>query len=615
MSHPPDILTAMSRIPAAAALAVLAAACLVGCAPGDDGLDDAVDELASALERHELPESVTGGADFAELVEPLAGYTLDVAAGEPVREDGVARVPLRWTWDIDGHEWAYETTAELERGEDAGEWTLPWDPALVADGLEPGETVVVTRTFPTRAPIVTADGEPIVTERPVTRYGLDKSWIDADQVEQSARAIAAAVQVDADEFAARAASMGEQAFVEAIVLRPEDAATRVAPDFADIPGANAVASTMQLAPTRTFAREILGTVGEATAEIIENSDGAIRAGEQTGLSGLQAAHDDRLRGTPAVTIAAASGADDADPRVLAEWPAEDGEPLRVTLDIELQQRAEQVLAGIASASAIVAIRSSTGEILAAANGPGNGGLDAATSGRYAPGSTFKIVTALALLRSGMSPDDTVSCTDELVVDGYTFHNYDDYPAAAVGEIPLRDAIAHSCNTALIAQHDRVTDADLREAAAALGVPGPDDASSQTEHAANLIGQGIVSETPLGMATVAASIAAGHTVDPFLVARDDEAPPSTLTADEAATLRDLMRGVVTDGSASFLGALQPPVAAKTGTAEFGEPDAEGHLASHAWLIATQDDLAVAVFVERGEGGATTAGPLMSAFLAP
>lgn len=602
----------MSRIPAASALVLLTTLGLVGCAPGDDGLDEALTAVESALERHELPESATGGDDFASLVEPLAGYGLDVALGEVERDGDVATVPAEWTWDIDGREWTYEQTLELTRDGETGEWALPWSPALVADGLEEGETVGVERAYPPRAPIVGAGGEPIVTERPVTRYGLDKSWIDAGQVDQSARDIAAALQVDADEFAARAAAMGELAFVEAIVLRPEDAATRVPADFAEIPGASAIETTMQLAPTRTFAREILGTVGEATAEIIENSDGAIAPGEQTGLSGLQGEYNDRLRGTPAVTITASTGEDDEDPRVLAEWPAEDGEPLQTTLDIALQQRAEAVLAGVEPASALVAIRPSTGEILAAANGPGNGGFDAATSGRYAPGSTFKVVTTLALLRSGMAPDDAVACADEVTVDGYTFHNYGEYPASALGGITLRAAVANSCNTAFVGLNDRVTDADLRDAAASLGVVGPDDTDSLTQHAANMIGQGIVTETPLGMATVAASVAAGRTVSPYLVAPGEQAE-SSLTAEEAETLRGLMEAVVTEGSGSALAGLGAGLGAKTGTAEFGEPDENGDLASHAWMIAFHGDLAVAVFVERGEGGASTAGPLMADFL--
>ncbi len=73
----------------------------------------------------------------------------------------------------------------------------------------------------------------------------------------------------------------------------------------------------------------------------------------------------------------------------------------------------------------------------------------------------------------------------------------------------------------------------------------------------------------------------------------------------------MRGVVTDGGATFL--LDVPgdeVAAKTGTAEF---ELGGKARNHAWMIAIQGDLAVAVFVDEGEYGSTTAGPILEAFL--
>src|SRR5690606_6822130 len=143
-----------------------------------------------------------------------------------------------------------------------------------------GEALEVTREFPERAEIRGAGGETIVTDRPVTRYGLDKSWIEPDQVADSAARIAEATGVDPEEFADRAERMGDLAFVEAVVLRPEDAEGRVAADFAEIPGANAVETTMLLAPTRAFARDLIGSVGEATAEVIEASEGALVAGDQ-----------------------------------------------------------------------------------------------------------------------------------------------------------------------------------------------------------------------------------------------------------------------------------------------------------------------------------------------
>ena len=157
-------------------------------------------------------------------------------------------------------------------------------------------------------------------------------------------------------------------------------------------------------------------------------------------------------------------------------------------------------------------------------------------------------------------------------------------------------------------------------------------SDGTDHAASMIGQGRVLASPLGMATVAASVAKGSTVVPRLVVpphgatrrrrprREDptaQAAPSArplvpLTADEAATLKSLMRSVVTDGGATFLQDVPGgEVDAKTGTAQFGDA---GNLQNHVWMIAIQGDLAVAVFVDVGDYGSTTAGPLVKAFLA-
>jgi cell division protein FtsI/penicillin-binding protein 2 len=307
-----------------------------------------------------------------------------------------------------------------------------------------------------------------------------------------------------------------------------------------------------------------------------------------------------------------------------------GRPLATTLDLRLQSLAERGLADVEPASALVAIRPSTGDILAAASGPGSAGLSTATVGRYAPGSTFKVVSSLALLRSGVRPATPVSCPATTVVDGKTFKNYDDYPAGALGRIPLGTAVANSCNTAFVTERDRVTQAALADAAAALGVgvdhdlgfpayfgsvPASDaEAGSETGHAASMIGQGRVLASPLAMAAVAASVGHGGVVVPRLLPgqpRDDASPPEPLTRAEATELRSLLRGVVTRGSGSFLESLPgAPVLAKTGTAEFGDREP---LQTHAWMIAVHGDLAVAVFVEVGESGSRTAGPILEEFL--
>ena len=119
---------------------------------------------------------------------------------------------------------------------------------------------------------------------------------------------------------------------------------------------------------------------------------------------------------------------------------------------------------------------------------------------------------------------------------------------------------------------------------------------------------------MAMATVAASIQSGKTVLPRLVKTWDVEPavaPAARAARRPRQLRGMLRGVVTSGSGSFLADVPgPPVIAKTGTAEF---EKNGKILTHAWMIAAQGDLAVAVYVDIGASGSGTAGPILEAFL--
>jgi cell division protein FtsI/penicillin-binding protein 2 len=99
------------------------------------------------------------------------------------------------------------------------------------------------------------------------------------------------------------------------------------------------------------------------------------------------------------------------------------------------------------------------------------------------------------------------------------------------------------------------------------------------------------------------------VDSVDVSVPDDAP--RLTRAEDTALRSMLRAVVTSGSgAGLLDVPGPPVIAKTGTAEF---ERGGRLLTHAWMVAAQGDLAVAVFVDVGASGSGTAGPVLEAFL--
>ena len=606
---------------------------LTACDPADQvtGPDpqDTADALAAALVSGDFADLAFTGTtpddaakEYGQVVEGMNGVEPVVSAGDVDEGDGTATAPLSWTWPVAGDEWTYTTEATLTEAD--GEWQVDWSRELVESSLGKRSVLDLTPIAAARGPIVGAGGLQLVGNRPVLRFGIDKTLVPKAQAGDSARRLAQLVDIDAAAYVKEVEAAGDQAFVEAIVFRKEDVPLQAALRYDDIRGARAIPDDIPLAPTREFAAPILGTVGEVTAEMVKKDPEKYQVGDVAGLSGLQARYDDQLQGTEGAVVNAEGAA--GGERELYRVEARQGTPLRITLDERLQTIAENQLANVGPGSALVAIRPSTGNILAAANGPGNNGYNLATYGQLAPGSTFKSVSSLALLRSGLTPSSVVPCTTSIVVDGKRFENYDDYPSGALGRIPLRTAVANSCNTAVISQAHRLRDGDLAAAAASLGLGIDHDLgfpayfgsvqppASETEAAADMIGQGTVLASPMAMATVIASIEAGHTVVPRLVdsvdvSVPDEADP--LTKQEAGQLRDLLRAVVTSGSGvGLLDVPGPPVIAKTGTAEF---EKDGKVLTHAWMIAAQGDLAVAVFVDVGQSGSGTAGPILEAFL--
>jgi cell division protein FtsI/penicillin-binding protein 2 len=626
----PATTTALVAVLVAALVSSLSA-CSGDDGPGDRSSPDAaVAALSDGLGAGDLTgvEFVSAtteevAADYDATVEGMGEVRPEVEPG-PVAEDGdSATATLSWSWPVgpDGEAWAYESQARLVRT--VGAWQVAWDRSVVEPSLTGGTVLDLTPIAARRGDILGAGGSALVAQRPVVRVGLDKRQLPTARVASSARALARLVGIDVADYVALAKAAGDEAFVEAIVYRRDEVPVSVVRGYDDVKGGFLVSDDLPLGPTRGFAAPILGTVGEVTAELIEEQPDVYEVGDEAGLSGLQQRYDAQLRGAPGVVVDAV--ASDDKERELFRVDARDGRPLRLTMDLDLQLAAERVLAGVRPASALVAIRPSDGAILAAANGPGTGGYNLATFGQVAPGSTFKSVSSLALLRAGLGPDSTVVCAPTVVVDGKSFTNYSDYPASALGRIAFRTALADSCNTAFISERGRLGARDLVDAAASLGMGIDHDLgfpayfgsveppATETERAADLIGQGTVLASPMVMATVIASVQRGELVVPRLLEQVEvEAPDhAPLTRTEADTLAAMLRGVVTSGSGSALADVPgPPVIAKTGTAEF---ERDGRVLTHAWMIAAQGDLAVAVFVDEGASGSQTAGPLLEGFL--
>ena len=639
-----------------ACLLLIVVLAVAGCGislsrPNPDRNGDALDRAAAALAAgfsaknlSPVPfvgsSSTTVNDQFQPLVAGMGPLKPSVTVASVSRDGSSATASLLFTWTFPGvpERWTYPTEVKLAK--ESEQWKASWQPSIVHPQLDGTNRLSQRRLHPERGKLLGEDGVPVVENRPVFRIGIDKSAVRGEKAKTSAIRLARVVKINPKAYAKKVSAAGSSAFVPAIVLRMDAPDVPLGSEIRAIPGALSIKTDQMLAPTRDFARPIIGTVGEATKENINESGGAVVAGDQVGLSGLQKRYDAQMRGTPGVQVRLAaakptgssaspsptpSPTAEPEPVVLFEVKPAAGQPLTTTLNIGLQQLAERTLADTKPASALVAIRPSTGAIVAAANGKGNRGQSLATLGRAAPGSTFKVVSALALLRADLTPRSTVRCSPTVAVDGRKFSNYSDYPSSQQGRITLQTALAQSCNTAFIGQLSKLDQASLADAASSLGFgidydvgfPSffgsvPSDPTA-TGRAAAVIGQGKVEASPMAMAAVAASVAAGETVIPRLVdGQQATSKGKPLTDQEARQLREMMRAVVTEGSGRVLGNLPgAAVLAKTGTAEYGTSEP---LKTHAWMIAVQGDLAVAVFVNDGKSGSSTAGPLLRTFLA-
>jgi cell division protein FtsI/penicillin-binding protein 2 len=554
---------------------------------------------------------------------PDAALSADV--GKVTVDEGTATVAWTAAWDlVAAPDWSYDATLRLTESEDA--WQVVAEPAIVHPELGEGQHLSLDRTLPERAAITDADGKPLFTPTEVVNVGVDPGRVT--DVQALAAGLAAATGVSAEKIVADVQAAPAGQFVPVISLR-RPAFEAVRAQVFDLPGAVFPTETRLLAPPR-FATALLGRVGAATAEVLEESqdDGAPRyaAGDQLGLSGLQRAFQDQLTGRPGFTVSVVSTDEttgDAGQEIASVEP-EPGTPVQTPLVPAVQNAADAAAAGQELPTHVVAVRPGSGEILAVAS---NEAADVgnALTGHFPPGSSFKVMTSTALLSAGvLTPDTAVPCPATTTVEGRQFKNAHDLE---LGTVPLTEAFAQSCNTTFIQAALDLPDDALAEAAAAYGVGTdwklpvdifsgsvPTD-STGTGKAADAIGQGRVEMSPAQLALIAAGVASGKPAPPVEVvgAEPAGAAPPGPGQEVLDALRPLLRAVVTSGTASEL-ADRGEVYGKTGTAEYGTntpPDA------HGWFMGYQvggpaGDIAFAVLVEGGQSSAVAVG-VTDAFL--
>ena len=336
---------------------------------------------------------------------------------------------------------------------------------------------------------------------------------------------------------------------------------------------------------------------------------------------------------------------------------QEGDDVLTTLDPGAQRAAIDALGG--QKGAVVALDPSTGAVKVMASFPQfdpndiprtlsrlNQDPDApllnrATQGRYAPGSTFKVVTASAAIDSGeFNPDSVVNGDSPKTISGVPLSNSG---GSSFGDITLTEALTNSVNTVWAQVGEalgRKTMAKYMErfgfyARPPLDYPagqrfasgefgGNGDLLSPTSPAIDVgrmaIGQDKLQVTPLQMAMVAAAVGnegklvrphfGERTVDPDGRTVDDVGTSvhhRVMSDDTAAKVKEMMSNVVKEGTGTAAALSGIQVAGKTGTAERGDGS------NQVWFIGLapleRPEIAIAVTVERSDGqGGTVAAPI-------
>ena len=577
--------TLATKVTGVAAALVLVSGTLSACTPRPDGPAPAAAQFFADLGRGDTGAAAAlsdrpteAHAALNEAWSRLQATHLDTTVlGSRYTED-TGSVNYRFTWDLPKKRtWTYDGVLNLIR--DEGTWRVRWSASALHPRLGEHQTVELRADPPQRASVNERGGTQVLKAGTLFRYQLDAARAGGNLM-ASARVVADVLrQFDDTLNPQRLAELASSSNgpLDLITLRPSDH-DKVAQPLDTLPGVIVTPQAEMLPTNDGFAPAVVSEVKKA---VLDELDGEA--------------------GWRVVSV----NQNSADVDVLTEVPPKPAPSILLTLDRLVQDAAQDAVDSQWRKAMLVVIKPSTGEVLAVAqNGAADADGPAATTGLYPPGSTFKIVTAGAAIQANMAtPNTLLGCPGQIDIGERTIPNYEKFD---LGVVPMSKAFANSCNTTFAELASRMTPTALTVAASQFGigsdysidglttvtgtVPPTVDLAERTEDG---FGQGKVLVTPFGMALAAATVAAGRTPTPYLIAgrqtaETGEHPPADpVTLDG---LRSMMRLVVTNGTARDIDGLGE-VYGKTGEAEF-----QG--GSHAWFTGYRGDLAFAGLIVGG-----------------
>ncbi|HAZ1057800.1 TPA: penicillin-binding transpeptidase domain-containing protein [Enterococcus faecium] len=484
-----------------------------------------------------------------------------------------------------------------------GQTTINWQPNLVFPEMEGNDKVSLTTQEAARGNIIDRNGEPLATTGKLKQLGVVPSKL-GDGGEKTANIKAIASSFDLTEDAINQAI--SQSWVQPdyfVPLKIIDGATPELPAGATIQEVDG-----RYYPLGEAAAQLIGYVGDITAEDIDKNP-ELSSNGKIGRSGLEMAFDKDLRGTTGGKLSI-TDADGVEKKVLIEHEVQNGKDIKLTIDAKAQKTAFDSLGG--KAGSTVATTPKTGDLLALASSPSydpnkmTNGISqedykayeenpeqpfiSRFATGYAPGSTFKMITAAIGLDNG-----TIDPNEVLTINGLKWQKDSSWGSykvtrvsSDVSQVDLKTALIYSDNIYAAQETLKMGEKKIRTGldkfifGEDLDLPismNPAQISNEDSFNSDILladtgyGQGELLINPIQQAAMYSVFANNGTlVYPKLIADKETKDKKNVIGETAVqTIVPDLREVVQDvnGTAHSLSALGIPLAAKTGTAEIKE----------------------------------------------
>ena len=517
-------------------------------------------------------------------------------------------------------------------------WFVNWDAGFIHPELQDRGEIGIQPVQPVRGEILDRNQMPLAINDNVYQIGIKPG--ELENKEQSIAEMAGILNMNEEKIneALDAAWVEDHLFVPITTILPTD--KDIYDQLMAIPGVQKKDMTGRIYPGGEATAHLVGYIGDITAEFLESTDSdEYGPNDKVGRRGLEQLYEEQLKGKRGVTVFIRK--EDGSEVTIAEKPVENGKTIQLTIDINTQ---EKIFNGYKDdAGTAAAIDPQTGETLALVSAPSfdpneilygtNNVWDDLENdpkqplvnrfaASFAPGSVIKPVTAAAGIHAGtLDPEETFE------IDGLQWskgEEWGDYKVTRVslsnGPVDLKDALLRSDNIYFAMQAvDMGSDAFIEEfkrfgfeeefpyeyPIATSTISNNGELADEVLLANSSYGQGELEMTALHLATSYTTfLNEGNMLQPTLLLDEETGQiwkEGLVAKEEAQRIDDILRAVVTDGTAQQAEDANVPLAGKTGTVEL-KLTAETGGSINSWFVGyphESRDILIAMMMEKTE----------------